>query len=143
MIDISARSTLRQTTIYPSYYSSAQAASHIVPIQSCANLVGNTNDTASRARTSVTSLLGLLVSALAKVVSAGVHNDGAANNALGANQLDQLVSDAALGIALAVSLEVTQVTDVALVVLGSTVGLVVGVDCDSSASVCHSILGRV
>jgi hypothetical protein len=41
------------------------------------NLVGDTNDTASRAGTSVTSLLGLFVSALAEVVSAGVDNDGA------------------------------------------------------------------
>jgi hypothetical protein len=40
-------------------------------------LVGDTNDTASRAGTGVTGLLGLLVSALAKVVGAGVHNDGA------------------------------------------------------------------
>jgi hypothetical protein len=82
------------------------------------------------------------VSTLAKVVSASVHNNGAANNALGANQLDQLVGDAALSIALAVGLEVAQVTDVALVILGSTVGLVVGIDCDSLASVCHSILGE-
>jgi hypothetical protein len=40
-------------------------------------LVGDTNDTASRAGTGVTGLLGLLVSALAKVVGAGVHNNGA------------------------------------------------------------------
>lgn len=51
-----------------------------------------------------------------------------ANNALRANQLDQLIIDAALGIALAVSLEVTQVTNVALIIFGSTMGLVVGVD---------------
>jgi hypothetical protein len=40
-------------------------------------LVGDTNDTASRAGTSVTGLLGLLVSALAEVIGAGVDNDGA------------------------------------------------------------------
>ena len=40
-------------------------------------LGGDTNDTACRAGTSVTSLLGLLVSTLAEVISAGVHNDGA------------------------------------------------------------------
>ena len=51
-----------------------------------------------------------------------------ANNALRANQLDQLIIDAALGIALAVGLEVTQITNVALVIFGSTMGLVVGVD---------------
>jgi len=91
-------------------------------------LVGDANDTASRARTSVTSLLGLLVSALAKVVSSSVNDNGAANDALGANQLDQLVRGAALSVALAVGLEVTQVTDVALVVFGRAVRLVVGVD---------------
>jgi hypothetical protein len=41
------------------------------------NLVGDTDDTASRARTSITSLLGLLVAALAEVVGAAVDNDGA------------------------------------------------------------------
>ena len=51
-----------------------------------------------------------------------------ANDALGANQLDQLIGDGSLSIALAVSLEVAQVTDVALLVAGGTVGLVVGVD---------------
>lgn len=40
-------------------------------------LVGDTNDTASRAGTGVTGLLGLLVSTLAEVVGAGVYNDGA------------------------------------------------------------------
>ena len=40
-------------------------------------LVGDTNDTASRTASSVTSLLGLLVATLAKVVSAGVDDNGA------------------------------------------------------------------
>ena len=92
------------------------------------NLVGDANNTASRARTSVTSLLGLLVSALAEVVSSSVNDNGATNDALGANQLDQLVRGAALSVALAIGLEVTQVTDVALVVFGRAVRLVVGVD---------------
>lgn len=101
-------------------------------------LVGDTNDTASRTASSVTSLLGLLVATLAKVVSAGVDDNGAANDALGANQLDQLIGDGSLSIALAVSLEVAQVTDVALLVAGGTVGLVVGVEVGSSrcAAVC-------
>lgn len=58
-----------------------------------------------------------------------------ANNALGTNQLDQLVCNGSLCVALTVSLEVTQVTDVALFILGSTVGLVVGVDCLASAPI--------
>ena len=40
-------------------------------------LVGDANDTAGRAGTSVASLLGLLVAALAEVVGAGVADDGA------------------------------------------------------------------
>ena len=85
--------------------------------------------TASRAGTSVTSLLALLVATLAKVVGASVDNNGAAEDALGTDQLDELVANGALGIALAVSLEVAQVTNVALLVLGGTVGLAVRVDC--------------
>lgn len=49
----------------------------LVVLRQISYLVGDTDDTASRAGTSVTSLLGLLVSALAEVVGAGVDNDGA------------------------------------------------------------------
>lgn len=52
-----------------------------------------------------------------------------ANDALGADQLDELVGDAALGVALGVRLDVAEVTNVTGLVRGSTVGLVVGVDC--------------
>jgi hypothetical protein len=52
-----------------------------------------------------------------------------ADDALRSDQLDQLVGVASLSVALAVGLKVTQVADVALLVFGSTVGLVVGVDC--------------
>ena len=58
-----------------------------------------------------------------------------ADDAVLTDELNQLVSDGALCVALAVGLEVTQVTDVADLVLGGTVGLVVGVDCCSSAQV--------
>jgi len=91
-------------------------------------LLGDTNDTASGTSASVASLLALLVLALAEIVGAGVDDNGAAEDALGADQLDELVRDGALGVALGVGLEVAQVADVALAVGGSTVGLVVGVD---------------
>lgn len=91
-------------------------------------LVGDANDTAGRAGAGVASLEGLLVAALAEVVGAGVDNDGAADDALGANQLDEGVLDGALGVALAVGLDVAQVTDVAGLVGRGTVGLAVGVD---------------
>jgi len=58
-----------------------------------------------------------------------VDDDGAAQHALRADQLDELVRDAALGVTLAVGLEVAEVADVALAVGGGAVGLVVGVDC--------------
>jgi hypothetical protein len=57
-----------------------------------------------------------------------VDDNSAAKNALGADQLDELVRDGALGVALGVGLEVAQVADVALAVGGGAVGLVVGVD---------------
>lgn len=91
-------------------------------------LLSNTDDTASGTATSVTGLLALLVTALAEVVGASVHDDSAAEDALGADQLDVLVGHGALGVALGVGLEVAQVADVALAVAGGAVGLVVRVD---------------
>lgn len=103
--------------------------SHILHPQQECNLLGDTDNTASGTGASVASLLALLVLALAEVVGAGVDDDGAAENALRADQLDELVRDGALGVALGVGLEVAQVADVALAVGGGAVGLVVGVDC--------------
>ena len=88
----------------------------------------DTNDTASRTGTSVASLEGLLVAALAEIVSAGVDNDGTTNDGLRADELDELVGHGALGVALSISLEVAEVTNVASLVGRSTVGLAVGVE---------------
>ena len=52
-----------------------------------------------------------------------------ADDALGANQLNQGVGDGALGVALAIGLEVTEITDVADIVGTVAVVLAVGVDC--------------
>lgn len=92
-------------------------------------LVGDTNDTASRAGTGVASLQTLLVATLAQVVGAGVDDNGAADDALGADQLDKAVLDRALGVALGIGLDVAEVTDVAVRIAGGTVGLAMGVDC--------------
>ena len=51
-----------------------------------------------------------------------------ANDGLGANQLDVLVLNAALGVALGIGLDVAQITNVTCFVRGSTVSLVVRVD---------------
>jgi len=87
------------------------------------------------------------VATLAEIVGASMNDNGAlvtsqhqgiwkkekeetyADDALGADQLDQLVCVASLSIALGVGLEVTQVTNVALLVGWGTVCLVVRVDC--------------
>lgn len=93
------------------------------------NLSSDANDTASRPWSSVTRLLTLLVTSLAEIIGAAVDDDSATEHALGSDQLDELVRDAALAVALAVGLKVAQVADVALGVLGGTVGLGVRVDC--------------
>lgn len=51
-----------------------------------------------------------------------------ANDAVGANQLDEAVLDGALGIALAIRVNVAEIADVAGVIRGSTVVLAVGVN---------------
>jgi len=96
-------------------------------------LCGDSNNTASWASASVAGLLALLVTTLAEIVSAAVNNDSATKNALWADQLDVLVSDGALAIALAVGLEVAEVTDVTLRVGGCAVSLAVWVEVRASA----------
>lgn len=51
-----------------------------------------------------------------------------AQNTLGTNQLNKPVLHGADGVTLGIGLDVTKVTDVALLVVGSTVGLAEGVD---------------
>lgn len=92
-------------------------------------LTSNTNHPTSRTATGVTGLLGLLVTALTQVVRAGMHDQSAAQHALGAEQLDERVLLVAHGVALGVGAEVAQVADVAVGVVGRAVGFAVGVDC--------------
>lgn len=68
------------------------------------------------------------MAATAKIVSAGMDNKGTADDALGADQLDELVLLGSTGVALSVGVKVAKVTDVAVLILGGTVLLVVGVD---------------
>ena len=92
------------------------------------DLLSNANDTTSRTCTSVASLLALIIATLSEIISAGVHNDSAADDALWADQLDELVGLLALCIALAVRLEIAKISDVAVAVLWCTVLLVLWVD---------------
>lgn len=93
-----------------------------------AALLSNANDTTGWTSTRITSLLALIVATLAKVVGAGVDDHSAADDALRADQLDELVRLRALCVALAVSLEVPEVSDVAVAVLWCAVFLVLWVD---------------
>ena len=84
--------------------------------------------TTSRTSAGVASLLALLIAALSKIVGSSVDNDSAAQDALGSNELNKLVADLAICIALSVSLEVAKISDMAVLVGWSTVLLAVGVD---------------
>jgi len=86
-------------------------------------LSGDANDTTSRAKASVSGLLGLRVVALAEIINAGVDDDSSANDALRSNELDKLVCDRSYSVALSVGLDVSQVTDVTLLISRGTVGL--------------------
>ena len=105
-------------------------------------LVGDTNDTASGAGASVASLLGLLVSTLAEIIGASVDNNGAANDTLRSNELNQLVLNASLSVTLGIGLEVTKVTNVALLILWGAVSLVVGVEVGSSGSAAIGVVAE-
>jgi hypothetical protein len=61
-----------------------------------------------------------------------------ADDALGANELDEQVGHGALGVALGVGLEVAEITDMAGLIGAVTVSLVVGVDCRTQKSAVHS-----
>lgn len=98
---------------------------HLIP---CPFLGADANDTASRAATGVASLLALDMAAPAEVVDSGVDDDGTADDALGADQLDELVLDGTAGVALRVRVEVAEVANVAVLVARGAVLLVVGVD---------------
>lgn len=57
-----------------------------------------------------------------------MDNDGSADDAVGADQLDQGVGGRALGVALTIGLDVAEIANVAGLVGGSTVGLLVRVE---------------
>lgn len=68
------------------------------------------------------------MSALAEIISSRMHDNGAAQYAVLANQLDQRILYRPLCVSLAIGLEVAEVADVALAVLRGPVGLAVRVD---------------
>jgi hypothetical protein len=65
-----------------------------------------------------------------------------ANNTLASNQLDQLILDSPLRISLSVCLEVTQVTDMALLVFRRAVRLVVRVEMRARAGAAVGVVAK-
>lgn len=75
------------------------------------------------------------MSSPAQIVGAGMHDEGPPQHALGPDQLDELIGNAALGVALAVGLIIAEVTDVADLVGRGAVLCGVGVDWRKQVSV--------
>jgi len=105
-------------------------------------LLRNANHTASWPGSSIARRLALLVPALAEVVSARVHHNRTSEHALRPDQLDVLVGDGALGVALAVGLEVAQVANVALRVRGGAVLFAVGVEVRTGAGAAVGVVAE-
>jgi hypothetical protein len=82
------------------------------------------------------------VSTLAEIVGTGVDDNGAANNAVGANKLDEVVGHGTLGVTLAVSLDIAEITNVAGLVGGGTVVLAVGVEVRASGSAAVGVVTK-
>lgn len=68
------------------------------------------------------------MASLSEIVGTGVYNNGTSDDALSADQLDELICDGAFGDSLAVCLDVAQVSDVAFAVFWCTMLLVLWVD---------------
>src|SRR4051812_24645839 len=79
------------------------------------------NDPAGRSRSGVASLQALLAVAPAQVVGTGVDDNGAANDTLWPDELHEPVLDGALGVSLAVRLDIAEIADVADLVVRRTV----------------------
>ena len=93
------------------------------------HLRGNANDTTSRTRARIASLLALIIATLSEVIGAGVNDHSTSDDALWADELDELIRYGALCVALSVSLEVAKVANVAVAVFWCAMFFVVGVDC--------------
>lgn len=88
---------LRGVSYHQTYAASDAMQLHSLPIKKidlsfcCNNLIGEADDTASGTATGVTGLEGVLVATLAEVVLAGVDDERAADNGVGADERDVLV----------------------------------------------------
>lgn len=110
------------TSLIPSSYITSFQTSSQHFLRSMLYLLSNTNDPASRTTARVARSLALLMTALAQIISASMHDDRSAQYAFRPNQLDLLVRDGTLGVALAICFEVAEVANVAFTVGGGAVG---------------------
>lgn len=120
----------------------------ITPIENISTGISQANSvhTTSRPAASIASLQGFLGSSLSKIISSSMDDHGAlqkdqffclfvfgystySNNALRSNQLDELIRDRGLAIALGISLEVAKIAHMAGLVGWSTVCLSEWIDC--------------
>ena len=77
------------------------------------NLIRDPNNATSGPAPRIARDETLLMAALAQIIRAGMHDDGAAQHGVFADQLDVLVGDGAFAVALPIGVEVAQVADVA------------------------------
>jgi hypothetical protein len=83
------------------------------PPPSHISLVRDPNNATSGPPAGIAGFQAILMSALPQIIGPRVHDDGAAQHGLLADQLDQTVLDAALGVAAVVGLEVAEIAHVA------------------------------
>ena len=76
-------------------------------------LIRDPNNATSGPAPSIARDETLLMAALSQIIRASMHNDGAAQHGVFADQLDVLVGDGSRAVALPVGVEVAQVADVA------------------------------
>lgn len=103
----------------------------------------NTDDTAGKTGTCITSLKGLLIAALAEVVSTGVDDEASTNDGVRAVEGDDLVGKVELSGTAAVRLDITEVTNVPLGVGGSTVVLFKGVVMGASRGTAVGVVSKL
>jgi hypothetical protein len=77
------------------------------------SLIRDPNNATSGPPPGITRDETLLMAALPQIIRASMHDDGASQHGVFADQLDVLVGDGSLAVALPVGVEVAQVADVA------------------------------
>ena len=80
------------------------------------DLLRDANDSACWTGSGIASGLALLMTALAQIIRASMNDNCTAQYALRSNQLDQWVGDRSLRVSLIICLEISKVTNVAVVI---------------------------